>query len=226
MATDAVFRPWRVGVVEDDPDVRAYFAAAVGAADDLELAFAAGSLAEARSALADKTPDLCLVDLGLPDGRGVELIGEIKTGRTCRVLVATVLGDRRTVMEALTAGADGYVLKSADREELIGHVRRTLEGFTPISPQVASYLLEILRPAAGPGGGDDHGLTAREVEVLSVFARGLSYEETARTLAISPNTVRDFVKKIYAKLNVHNRAEAVFEARSLGLIDPPGGARG
>ena len=116
---------------------------------------------------------------------------------------------------------DGYILKSMSQAEILLHVRQTLEGFTPISPQVATYLIELLKPppSAALAPESAHVLTAREAEILSIFGRGLTYVETARVLGISANTVRDFVKKIYAKLDVHSRSEAVFEAKSLGLIE-------
>lgn len=210
-----------VGVVEDDPAVRSYFAAVIARTEGLGLAFAAPTLAEARSAIAEAAPDLCLVDLGLPDGNGVDFIRELKARAAAKVLVATVFGDRATVMAALKAGADGYVLKSLTEKELLAHIRQTLAGFTPVSPQVATYLLELLKPsaAAAPAGGE--ALSAKEVEILTVFGRGLTYAETATALGLTPNTVRDYVRKIYAKLNVHSRSEALFEAASLGVMAPP-----
>ncbi len=207
-----------IGVVEDDPAVARFFEQVIGRDSDLTLTFVAPSLAEARRALARGRPSLCLVDLGLPDGSGIELVRELKAGGETRTLVTTVLGDRATVMAALKAGADGYILKTAGADDMLVHIRQTLDGFTPISPQVATYLLETLRPA-GPGVTEDgETLTARELEILSIFGRGLTYQETAQALGISANTVRDFVKKIYGKLKVHSRSEALFEALSLGLM--------
>lgn len=210
-----------IGVVEDDAAVRRIFLRTLQAADELEVVFAAGSLAEARSAIKEGLPALCIVDIGLPDGSGIDLIREIRELGEVRILVATVLGDRKTVLNALRAGADGYLLKTLSASDFLANVRQTLAGFTPISPQVASYLLEIMRlgSSTAPTSSPDCRLTAREAELLSIFGRGLSYDETARVLGITANTVRDFVKKIYSKLQVHNRAEALFEARSLGLID-------
>lgn len=214
-----------IGIVEDDAAVRAYFAAVIARAEGLALAFAAPTLAEARSAIAEAAPDLCLVDLGLPDGDGVDFIRNLKVKAGAKALVATVFGDRATVMAALKAGADGYVLKSLTETELLAHIRQTLDGFTPVSPQVATYLLELLKPSAtaAPAGGE--ALSAKEVEILTVFGRGLTYAETATALGLTPNTVRDYVRKIYAKLNVHSRSEALFEAVSLGVMAPPADKR-
>lgn len=209
--------PIRIGVVEDDERLCAYYAATIAGSGDMTLAFRAGTLAIARARLRETQPHLCLVDLGLPDGSGVDFVRAIKAQGDGKALVLTVLGDRKTVMTALKAGADGYVLKSMAQEELLTHIRQTLDGFTPVSPQVATYLLELLSPAKA-AIETERALTSRETEVLSVFARGLTYDETARALNISANTVRDYVKKIYAKLDVHSRSEALFEAQAMGLI--------
>jgi len=211
----------RIGIVEDDTPLMNFYAALVQVSGDLELAFAARTLAEARAAIESGSPSLCLVDLGLPDGSGIDLVRDLKARGRCKVLVSTVLGDRTTVMSALKAGADGYILKSLSQAEILVHIRQTLNGFTPISPQVATYLIELLKPQQTTPAAPEaaHALTAREAEILSIFGRGLTYDETAHALGISANTVRDFVKKIYAKLDVHTRAEAVFEAKSMGLID-------
>lgn len=209
-----------IGVVEDDPPLLRFYSALVEVAEGLELAFAASTLAEARAAIDRCSPDLCLIDLGLPDGSGIEIVRELKKYGRSRILVSTVLGDRATVMAALKAGADGYILKSMGQNELLAHIRDTLNGFTPISPRIASYLLELLKEAPQEAAAASTAkLTQREAEILAIFGRGLTYEETAAALGVSANTVRDFVKKIYAKLDVHSRSEAVYEAAALGLID-------
>lgn len=213
--------PVLIGLVDDDPAVLAFFTAVISRDAGLAVAFAAPTLAAARLALEQASPGLCLVDLGLPDGSGIDLVRELKASGGTRVLVTTVFGDRATVIAALKAGADGYILKTTRADDMLVHIRQTLDGFTPISPQVATFLLDVLRPEARAEAADGEALTARELEVLSIFSRGLTYEETASALGISPNTVRDFVKKIYAKLKVHSRSEALFEALSLGLLDGP-----
>ena len=210
-----------IGIVEDDAATLRFFASMVEGAGDLKLSFAASTVAEARAALAGRAPELCLIDLGLPDGTGLDIVREAKT-RHIKALVSTVLGDRATVIKVLKAGADGYIIKSMGQTDILTHIRSTLAGFTPVSPQVATYLLEILNPERTPpkGANADCRLSPRESEVLSVFCRGLTYEETAHALGISINTVRDFVKKIYAKLDVTTRAEAMFEAQQRGLLSP------
>ena len=103
--------------------------------------------------------------------------------------------------------------------DILTHIRGTLAGYTPVSPQIATYLVELLRPAPQTNLASGVQLTAREAEVLAIFCRGLTYGETGEALGISINTVRDHVKKIYMKLDVTTRSEAMFEAQQLGLID-------
>ncbi len=210
--------PRSVGILEDDPYFRAHLEDIIGATDDLYCAFSEGTLSEALVAFEQAPPALCLVDLALPDGRGIDLILEANRTNLCRVLVLSVLGDRKSVIESLRAGAHGYVLKDAPAGVVIDSIRQTLSGYAPISPQIATYLTGLLTAAAASDGADPVELTTREEQILSIFARGLTYSEAAEVLGVSTHTVSDFVKKIYRKLNVHSRSEAVFEARNMGLI--------
>ena len=212
----------RIGIVEDDADLRGSLVETIGDDPGLEVVFAAGSAAEARREIRRAAIDLCLVDIGLPDGSGLELLADLRAAGNARSLILTVLGDRTSVLLALHAGADGYLLKDTTPNQLRRCIHLTLAGETPLSPQAATYLLDIWRtsiaepePAAA---GDVEALTPREVEVLKLFSRGLSYREAADVLNISPHTIGDHVKSIHQKLQVHSRAEALFEARQLGLI--------
>lgn len=213
----------RIGILEDDAGLRTYLEQIVGDDDALSLAFSAGSIAEAIACMEASRVDLCLVDLQLPDGSGLDFISRLKAALPARCLILTVLGDRESVLAALRAGADGYLLKDTPPEQLRRAIVSTLAGEAPLSPRAAGYLLEIWKAAADdariPG---DAALTAREVEVLQLFSRGLSYREAAGSLGISAHTVGDHVKSIYRKLNVHSCTEAIFEARQLGLIPSRG----
>ncbi|TGY90759.1 response regulator transcription factor [Marinicauda algicola] len=208
--------------MEDDPDLRGYLATIVNHASGLEVAFSAGTVAEAVAACRTQACDLALVDLQLPDGSGLDFVAELKRQCDARTLILTVLGDRQSVLVALHAGADGYLLKDTPADQLRRSIEMTLAGESPISPQAATYLLELIKrePASSSAGsaGPASPLTTREAEILRLFSRGLSYRETGEVLSISSHTVGDHVKAIYRKLSVHSRAEAIFEARSLGLI--------
>ena len=210
----------RIGIVEDDGHLRAYLCGVVAASSVLEVAFAEGDIAGALRRVEAIPVDLCLVDLQLPDGNGADLVRHLKSVSEVKCLILTVLGDRTSVIAALDSGADGYLLKDTDPEALVRSILSTLEGYAPISPQAAHFLLDMYQQTARKlsPAADETTLTAREQEVLKLFSRGLSYREAADVLQISEHTIRDHVKATYRKLSVHSRSEAIFEARQLGII--------
>ncbi|MFM5893533.1 MAG: response regulator [Novosphingobium sp.] len=209
----------RIAIVDDDPIVRDYLIDIVTRANELDLAGVAGSLAKARELIV-LSPDLFLVDVGLPDGSGLDFVPEVKAHGPTRVLVLTSFGDRETVVTAIRAGADGYLLKDSSAAVILDGIRATLSGGAPVSSAAAVYMLEQLRAAPLVAAAEDLdcGLTAREVELLEVFAKGASYKEAARVLSISPFTIGNHVKSIYRKLAVHSRGEAVYEAVKTGQL--------
>jgi len=210
-----------VVVVEDDAHTRAHICRAVRAHRRLALAGEAGSCGEARRLMDPRPPDVLLIDLGLPDGSGVELIRELRALRPdSRALVITVFGDEQSVVESLEAGASGYLLKDGTHEEIGAAIDQLLDGGAPISAHIARYLLKHFhapRQQARPER-DAPSLTAREIEVLELIAKGFGYAEIARILGISAHTVTTHVRRIYGKLEVRSRGEAVYEAVNLGLI--------
>ncbi|MEL1251285.1 response regulator transcription factor [Aurantiacibacter gilvus] len=216
----------RIAILDDDPAIREHLTDIVTTCPDYDLAGTAPTIARARDMMVRKQPDLFLVDVGLPDGSGVDFIEFAKKQRDCKVLMITSFGDRETVVSALEAGADGYLLKDSSPATILDGIAATLNGGAPISPAAAAYLLERLQgskpaiTANAEANGDEEtaSLTAREVELLEVFARGMSYKEAARALDISPLTVGNHVKSIYRKLAVHSRGEAVYTALRTGQL--------
>jgi len=218
-------RNWnhRIAIVEDDPVVREHFIEIVSDEDGLDLAGVAPSLAKAREILGQsQKPDLVLLDIGLPDGNGLDFIPEVRKLCEAKILIVTSFGDRETVVSAIRAGADGYLLKDSSVDQILDGVEATLNGGAPVSAAAAVYLLDRLRREpvveVEQVEREDAGLTPREVELLELFAKGQSYKEAARTLAISPLTVGNHVKSIYRKLAVHSRGEAVYEAMKTGQL--------
>lgn len=215
----------RVLIVDDDPSVLQPFAAAVEAADDMRVVGQAATLAAGRHLLHNTRPDVLLVDLGLPDGDGTVLIAEAAQSLPdCEAMVVTVFGDEAHVLAAIEAGATGYLLKDASPGEIVEQLRVLKAGGSPISAVIARQMLrrsaawsQAQRSAVGPAEGDAT-LSPREREVLQLCAKGYSYEEIAPLLAVSRHTVTTFVKRIYRKLQVHSRTEAVYEARRMGLL--------
>lgn len=207
----------RVTVVEDDVPIREEFVRMLAAEPGFALLGAVGSCAEARRSFAHSAPDVALIDLGLPDGDGTELIAELtRSARRVHVLVVTIFGDEAHVVRALRAGAQGYLLKDTPTAEFVRAIHAVCAGAAPLSPQVARYLLRSFTRGDGPPLLD--ALTAREHAVLKAISQGFSVPETARQLAVAPSTVASHVKSIYSKLAVHNRVEAVTRGRAHGLI--------
>ena len=206
----------RIAIIEDEPAVRRYFMQIMGMAEGFDVIAMAPDLATGRG-LIGLQPDLFLMDIGLPDGNGYDLVPEIKAGCTAKVLIISSFGDRDTVVKALGAGADGYLLKDSSPQQLLDGIGITLDGGAPVSPAAAVYLLDLLRaqspvPQGAADDAPDDRLTARETELLRAFADGKSYKEAARVLGISPHTVGTHVKAIYRKLEVNSRSDAIRQA--------------
>jgi DNA-binding NarL/FixJ family response regulator len=213
-----------VALVEDDRATRARLAASVHAQESLRLVAEYQTGAEALAGLASRAPDVLLVDLGLPDMSGLELI-RFAAARypQCDILVISIFGDEANVLAALEAGARGYLLKGSLQHDIAFDIRDIANGGSPLSPVIARQMLKRLRmpgrePLPRNSGEDETMLTPREGEILNAISRGFSYAETAQMLGVSVGTVHSFLKRIYRKLAVHSKTEAVFEASRLGLI--------
>lgn len=226
----------RVAVVEDDVACRVALVEALKAAPDMQLSWAVATCEEALEGLArsDEGPaDVLVVDLGLPDGSGLDVIASARRfWPDCVAMVSTIFGDEDHVLRAIQVGAMGYLLKDVNATQVIDEIRLVAAGGSPISPMVARKLL--LRHAGEAGsarasGGaassadgaelvGDTGLSLREIEVLRLVARGHTLEEVARSLGLSRHTVRTFVRRLYAKLQVNTRAQAVREGLRQGLL--------
>ncbi len=221
-------------VVEDEPVTQRYFCQCVTEAPELELAGDASTVAEACAWLDRRPdgPDVLLVDLGLPDGSGLEVIRHARARfPACDVLVISMFGDEESVLASIEAGAVGYIHKDERPEDIADTIRQVHAGASPISPMVARRVLQRFRglgpaplaapePRAKPAPGAELQvpLSAREQSVLELIARGFSYVEIARLQSISVHTVQTHIKNLYQKLAVHSRSEAVFEASRMGLL--------
>jgi DNA-binding NarL/FixJ family response regulator len=218
-----------VAVLEDDFECRQALAAAIEGSPDMHLAWQAATLAEARQTI-EVPIDVLLVDLGLPDGSGLDLITHLRVAQPgCAVMVSTMFGDDDHLLAAVHAGALGYLLKDVSAEEVVEEIRSLHAGGSPINPMMARKLLQY-RGSVPAGAGaskpalpavadkPEFRLSAREAEALQLVARGYILDEVAAQMGITRHTARSFVRRIYEKLQVNNRVEAVQMAIRHGLL--------
>lgn len=161
--------------------------------------------------------EIAIIDIGLPDGSGIDLITAIKAkSPKALCIIATIFDSDAYLFNALEMGADGYILKDAPPDEVHELILRIKNGEPPISPSIAKRILtSFSKPITNSGN-----LTNREIETLKLLAKGMTNAEVASELNLSAQTVASYVKVIYQKLNVHNRAQASIKAAQIGLIDP------
>lgn len=210
----------RIVVIEDDARTRAAFCAAIARDPLLELTGEAACHAEAMPLVVEGNYDVLLVDINLGHRKSFDLIELSRANHPARIMVISILGDEDSVISAIEAGADGYILKDGAFAALGEPIARVLAGEAPISPGVARHLLRRFRPRVSAcGEGDDVSLSRREQQVLTEFARGASYKEVARKFDISLHTVGDYVKTLYRKLQVNSRGAAVSKALKTGMIE-------
>lgn len=208
-----------IAIVEDEPATRAALEQRVLGVGRFRLAWTAGTLADARAKLQAPPPDVMVVDIGLPDGSGLDLIEESRRRfRSLSILVLTVFGDERKLIAAIECGARGYLLKDEPVIGLVEAIDQVHAGGAPISPAIARHLVTRLVGGRGASPPADCSLTAREIEVLQLAAKGYNHGEIASLLGIRANTVGSYTRRIYEKLEVHSRSEAIYEASRLGLL--------
>jgi DNA-binding NarL/FixJ family response regulator len=211
--------PLTVLVVDDHPIWRD------GVARDLEAAGltvcgTAGDVAQAVRVATATRPQVVLLDLNLPDGSGVDVARAVASlDPPPRILVLSASGERQDVLDALTAGATGYLVKSASSAELVAAVRRTAAGDAVFTPGLAGLVLgEYRRLATGATQQDaTPRLTERETEVLRLVAKGLTYPQIAERLVLSVRTVQNHVQNTLTKLQLHNKAQLVRYALEQGI---------
>jgi DNA-binding NarL/FixJ family response regulator len=218
----------RVMIVEDDPGMLERFAAALVRDPRTRVVEKVRTGKDALARLLLVTPDVLLVDLGLPDIHGTEVIRfAARTLPECDIMVVTVFGDERNVIGSIEAGATGYVLKDCSDADLIARVLELRAGGSPMSPGIARIVLNQMRAGTGAGAapkrreegnGATSALTARETDVLRLLSRGYTYSEVGDRLGISVHTVTSHIKNSYRKLAVRTGTAAVTRAAELGLL--------
>jgi DNA-binding NarL/FixJ family response regulator len=209
----------RALILEDVQETRIWLGEiALRAFPDLTITEAA-TIAAAHVALDRDLPEIALIDLGLPDGSGLEILRKLKQkSPTSIAVVTTIMGDDVSVVSALSAGADGYLQKDQTQDQMVAQLRQISHGIPALSPAVARRIMGHFS-RTGPVANADGKLTDRETDVLALISRGLRNAEVARELGLAESTVAGYIKTIYRKLGISSRAEAAWHATRLGLSE-------
>ncbi len=198
----ALFRAGLVGLLSDMPEFEV-----VGEAADGE---------EALSVIRDRKPDVVLLDVNMPGKNGLEVVRELRPHEKCCIIMLTISKEDDDLFGAITYGADGYLLKNVGPDELRKAIIQVVNGKSVLSPEVTRQVMHVVAGMQSVGG--EAILSARELEVLTCLARGMTTSQIAGELFITENTVKTHVRHIMEKLNAANRAEAVSKAAKMGLI--------
>jgi len=208
-----------VSIVEDDAQTRKIFANWISGASGFRLAGDWGDAERALGALPAKKPNVVLMDINLPGMSGVEAVKRLKPLLPeAQFVMLTVYEDADHIYNALAAGATGYLLKQTPRAELLGAVEEVHRGGSPMTSNIARKVVQCFKQAAPLGAQET--LSPREQEVLDLLARGYLYKEIAERLNVSVPTVNTYVRRMYEKLHVRSRAQAVAKYAHLAETEP------
>ena len=210
--------PITISIVEDNDKLRGTLAKVIGRAEGFRFVSDYASAEEALAGLPKVKPEVVLMDINLPGLNGVECVRKLKALLPqTQVMMLTVYEDTENIFNALAAGANGYMLKRTPTKELIEAIREMHRGGSPMTTHIARLVVQSFQkpvaapaqPAGGAGGGDLAELSEREQQVLDLLAQGLIYKEIADKLNIGYETVHTYIRRIYEKLQVRTRTEAV-----------------
>ncbi|HEX8630216.1 MAG TPA: response regulator transcription factor [Catenuloplanes sp.] len=208
----------RVLLADDHPMFRYGLRAALGSDPDIALVGEASTGEQAVDLAHELEPDVVVMDLTMPGFGGIEATRRIVAHRpAARVLVVTMFEDSASVIAAVRAGARGYLVKGADRDELLRAVRAAAAGETILGAAAAQHVAHQLAAPPAPREARVPGLTAREQEILELIAAGFTNAAITQRLGLSPKTVRNYTSTIFGKLGVQTRADAIARARAAGL---------
>lgn len=200
-----------VALVEDDEEIRANLTVRISRSPSFRLL---GSYSDAETALVElpkQKPDVVLMDINLPGMDGVECVRRIKTEMPeVHVIMLTVYEDGNRLFNSLIAGASGYLLKRSPADKLLTAIQEVYEGGAPMTPEIARRLVQHFRQISEPQSGLPK-LTPRERDILKQLAQGYRYKEIVDNLGVSIGTLHSYISRIYEKLQVHSRTEAVLK---------------
>lgn len=205
-------------IIEDNDDYREQLADLLELDESIQCPHSFASYEEAREQLLESDPpEVILIDLNLPGTHGIDAIRELKKSHPLlQTIVLTVAGNRKTVFEALRAGASGYLLKSETFEGILQHIHEVIAGGAPLSSSVTPFILDALKTSPSPEKETD--LSGHEVDILELLAEGLSRKEIAARYSVATVTVDYHLRSIYRKLKVHSTSGAVGKAFREGIL--------
>lgn len=208
----------RITVIEDQKNLRDGIVSLINTTEGFRVAGSFETMEEALRNIEKDFPNIVLIDIGLPGMSGIDGIKILK-GRYPQLLflVLTIHEDDERIFEALCAGATGYLLKNISNDRLIQSLRDAAEGGAPMSPEVARRVINLFQKFQPPKKAD-YDLTPHEHRILKMLVEGHNYKTAAKELNVSVNTVSFHVKKIYDKLQVHSKSEAVSKALRDGIV--------
>jgi DNA-binding NarL/FixJ family response regulator len=210
--------PITVGIIEDQREIRDGLAALIGGTPGYQCTGTFDSMEQALAAMDRRMPKVALVDLGLPGVSGIEGIRALKARfPALMVLVLTIHDDDERIFDAICAGACGYLLKKTPPARLLESISEVVEGGAPMSPEVARRVVDLFREVRPPSYADYH-LTPHETRLLKLLVEGHNYKSAAAELHVSVNTVSFHMRRVYEKLQVHSKSEAVAKALRQRLI--------
>jgi DNA-binding NarL/FixJ family response regulator len=210
-------KPIRMIVVDDHALFRAGLISLLSEMDGIEILGEANDGESAVEQVRMKKPDMVLMDVNMPGIGGVEAVRRLRRSESCRILMLTISKNDEDLFGAISAGADGYILKDAEPEELQKTIYLVSQGMFVLSPQVTRQVVQAI--GSDQNRFTDSGLSGRELEVLECLAQGKTTIQIAGKLFISENTVKTHVRHILEKLEASNRAEAVSKALQMGLLN-------
>lgn len=206
----------RIVVVDDHALFRSGLISLLGDMGEFQVVGEAANGREALDVVRQTKPDIVLMDVNMPVMGGVETVRALKGHESCRIIMLTISKSDDDLLSAISAGADGYILKNASPDELKKAILQVHRGMGVLSPEVTRQVMTAV--ATGKTPQQDIGLSAREIEVLSCLARGMTTAQISSELFISENTVKTHVRHILEKLEASNRVEATRKAMQMGLI--------
>jgi len=205
-------------IYEDNDNLRETLCCMLELAENYRVCGAFGQCMEAEQHVKEVNPDVILMDIDMPGMTGIDALKKIRSfNRGVQILMLTVFDDNSNVLDAIYAGANGYLLKKSISDKLVPAIKELLEGGAPMSPAIARKVIGKMQELPG-GTPQDYHLTPREITILRSLSQGNSYKMIAAEFAISIDTVRTHIKRIYEKLHVSSQIEAVSKALNEKLV--------